>query len=225
MTDMRLTALLLCLAGPLSAQSYECLMSPWRTVEIGSPAAGLIDQMMIDRGDRVAAGQVLARLDSEVEAASAALAERRATSTAAIELAAARLAFEETNLERRRELYARGALPEQDLAEAEATAEIARLRVTEAEEARQFAELEADRARAILKRRVIASPTDGVVMRVGRSPGEYLSPSDALASIAVTASRSRPSCPWMSLAPLPSETPSRSARRSPSAAVFPAFWT
>ena len=54
------------LATPLDPVS--CLIEPYQTVELSTPVAGILAEVAVDRGDLVAAGQVVARLDSRVEA-------------------------------------------------------------------------------------------------------------------------------------------------------------
>lgn len=185
MIDLRIPCLAMCLASPVHAETYDCLMAPWRTVEVGTPAAGIIDTVEIDRGDRVEAGQVLALLDSEIEEATAAMARRRAESTTSVDLALAQFDFEAGNVDRARKLNERGVLPDQEMAQAEAAFEIARLRVTEAREERKAAEMELGRTEAILKRLVVRSPMNGVVMEVVGAAGEYVSQSDSVATVAM----------------------------------------
>jgi HlyD family secretion protein len=174
-----------------------------RYADIGSSVMGKIVDLPVKEGDRVKAGQVLARIDavqarSDVTAADALVsaleAEARAageqTRTAEAELRAAEAAASEANqtLARRRDLLARGLVSQSDLDNATATATAATARVTAAKaqvEATQQARAAADRriaqARAqrtratdIYDKTSIASPIDGVVTRLRVRTGEMV---------------------------------------------------
>ena len=47
----------------------ECLVEPFMTVNVGSPVDGVLEQVTVNRGDRVRKGQVVAKLRDGVEAA------------------------------------------------------------------------------------------------------------------------------------------------------------
>ena len=51
------------------AKAYDCLMEPMQTVEISSPVAGVLETVLVKRGDPVKKGQVIATLDSRTERA------------------------------------------------------------------------------------------------------------------------------------------------------------
>jgi RND family efflux transporter MFP subunit len=185
MIDFRAALLVLTMATPAAAEEYDCLIAPWRVVELGTAAAGIIEEIGIDRGDRIDEGQVIARMDSAIEQSTAALARQRANSTTSVELAQAQFEFESGNLDRARTLNERGVLPDQEISQAEAAFEISRLRVSEAREDKNAAELELKRAETILERLVLRSPLDGVVMDVQSSVGEYVAQTDTVATIAM----------------------------------------
>ena len=57
-------------AWPCAAsESLECLIEPRVTVEFGSHTPGVLEEVLVDRGDHIKKGQVLARLKSGVEEA------------------------------------------------------------------------------------------------------------------------------------------------------------
>src|SRR5262245_40282698 len=57
-------------AAATAAGDFECLLEPRVVVNVGTPVDGVIQEVTVDRGDRVTAGQVVARLEAGVEAAS-----------------------------------------------------------------------------------------------------------------------------------------------------------
>ena len=72
---MRLILLLLSLICAAAAparggeKSFDCVMNPSLRVNLASQIPGLLDQVLVERGDHVHKQQVVARLTSEVEAA------------------------------------------------------------------------------------------------------------------------------------------------------------
>ncbi|HYO14813.1 MAG TPA: HlyD family efflux transporter periplasmic adaptor subunit [Thermoanaerobaculia bacterium] len=126
--------------------------------QLGFQASGRIAEVAVREGDRVRAGQVLARLDSsesearraqaaaQVEAARAALAEleqgsRReevATARAALTAAGDRLANAETDYERTRTLFEGGAVSREALDNARLAFNVAKAQRTQAAEQLQL---------------------------------------------------------------------------------------
>ena len=126
------------------------------SVVVTAEAQGVVRELMFEDGARVRAGQVLARLDAEVERAELAAAEARAEQ--------ARSAFE-----RARTLRARGAGTQTALEEAQA--------------ALRTADAELDLARARLEKRTVTAPFDGVLSFRQVSRGAYVQPGEALATL------------------------------------------
>jgi RND family efflux transporter MFP subunit len=127
--------------------ALQCLIEPKTVVNLSSEVPGVIDEILVERGDRVKKGQVLFRLKSTVE-------------KAAVELAKARRDFSKRKIVRNEDLY------EQQL--------ISIHEKDEMETESKIAELELRDARTRLKLRTVASPIDGVVVVRHYSPGEYV---------------------------------------------------
>src|SRR5688500_11176506 len=64
-------------AAPTAGGAQECLVEPHLVVHVGSPVDGVLEQVLVNRGDRVRKGQVVAKLQSGVEAAALKLSEAR----------------------------------------------------------------------------------------------------------------------------------------------------
>jgi len=62
-------------------EELDCLIEPFIVVTIRSQEIGLLESVMVDRGDLVKTGQVLARLDSSLEGATNAVSHARAKLT------------------------------------------------------------------------------------------------------------------------------------------------
>src|SRR5580704_7364022 len=56
-------------AAKASAATFDCVMDPYLTVKLGSPVMSVLSEVLVDRGDLVKKGQVIARIESGVEEA------------------------------------------------------------------------------------------------------------------------------------------------------------
>jgi HlyD family secretion protein len=174
-----------------------------RYADIGSSVMGKIVNLPVAEGDRVKAGQMLARIDpvqAQSDASSAAAlvraleAEERAaaeqvrSATADLAVAEARARDADQQLIRKRELYQQALVPAADFESSREAAEAARAQVTSVratiDRARQAAEAAARRvaqARAqqtsandMLSKTSIVSPIDGIVSRLRVREGEMV---------------------------------------------------
>ena len=180
-----LTVALIFFSAPLVAdQDLRCLIEADDTIELSTPVAGIIKDVMVDRGDVVQAGQVIARLDTTFEEISLRLAEARAESDATVQARAARLAFLEAQAERTAALAERNAVSDTVADEARQEAEIARQELIDAEQNRAFAVIEAEQAAAMLDQKILRTPVSGVVTERLLSPGEYQAGETQIATIA-----------------------------------------
>lgn len=125
----------------------ECLVEPFMTVNVGSPVDGVLEQVTVNRGDRVRKGQVVAKLQAGVEAA-------------AVNLTEARVEFG------RRRLSRIDSLLEKQLISVQESDELA----TEV----KLREEELKKDQEALKLRTIFSPIDGVVVERRLAPGELV---------------------------------------------------
>jgi RND family efflux transporter MFP subunit len=167
-----------------SLPSYDCLIEPWETVEVGSPVTGRIESLSVERGDTVEVGQVVVQLDSRVEKATVELARARAGLDAAIRASEAALNLDERREKRASNLYKQDALSLDIREEIETEARLARLRLQEAQENQQLASLEFKQAMQVLQRRTIRSPISGVVVDRVMSLGEVVDEEDEILKIA-----------------------------------------
>jgi RND family efflux transporter MFP subunit len=131
----------------------ECLIVPHTTMRLSTPVEGQLESLTIDRGDRVEAGQVVANLESSVERAQ-------------FELARARVEYDRRRRARIESLFQENVISEHELEAVRRETELS--------------EKELERTAAVVKRRVIRSPIDGVVVKRLLEPGEYSEPSGVL---------------------------------------------
>lgn len=167
-------ALLSCCVWAARAEPLGCLIEPDRVAEVGSQAVGVLDQVRVERGDAVHEGQILARLSTEIERASVAVAETRAQAEAEVRGAEAAAVLAQRKLQRARELVQQHYVSDQALDQALAEARVAEERARQAREARQVASRELQLSSAQLGQRFIRSPFEGIVVERYHTQGERI---------------------------------------------------
>jgi membrane fusion protein (multidrug efflux system) len=163
----------LLVAATARAQELECLIEPRSHVALSAPVEGLIEAVHVERGDRVEKGQVLVDLESSLERAGVAVARARAASKAAVKESDVRLAFAKRQHARHKDLADTEVIASQKLDEVSSSLEIAIVGREAARDAQELAALELQRAEALLERRHVKSPIDGLVVERILDPGEY----------------------------------------------------
>ena len=154
--------------------NIDCVIEPHMTVELSSPVQGVLDKVLVKRGDTVKKGQVVARLKSGVEQAGVRLAKARAESLTEIHVNKEKYELSKRNLKRVEELFQKKLVPPNEFDEAKTAVIVGELEVLLSVEAHKIAKLELERAEEILKMRSVVSPIDGVVVERYKSPGEFV---------------------------------------------------
>ena len=149
-----------------------CLIVPDRVAELGSPVIGVIDEVMVERGDTVRKGQVLARLRAEVERAATGVVRSRADSEADLRGAIAGNDLAQQKVDRARALAAQNFVSGQAVEQAEAEHRVAKERVQQAREQLGTSAREVTSAQAQLAQRTLRAPFDGVITERYVHPGE-----------------------------------------------------
>ena len=159
---------------PVTVDVSACLVKPKMVIQIGSPVLGVLAEVMADRAAVVTAGQIVARLDTRVEEAQLALDRFRAANTAPIEAARIDLAWNERELGRRQKIAGNMFSRANDIDEYLTKVEQGKISIRKALSDLRTAELEAERAEAQYKLKLIRSPINGVVSEMKLSPGEFI---------------------------------------------------
>ncbi len=157
-----------------SIPELDCVIEPSDIVDLGSAVSGVVESIEVDRSDPVKKGAVIATLESSVEQVALDLARARAEFDTAIELRRESATFGHLTLKRNQELSRKSVIPVQDIDQIKTETRIAELQVRQEKENKRIAELEHQRAQAMLGRRTLRSPLDGVVMDRYKSVGEYV---------------------------------------------------
>jgi RND family efflux transporter MFP subunit len=151
---------------------HDCIIQPFIVTELGSPATGILEELLVDRGHRVTKGMVVARLRSDLEQASLDLATARAESTSIIELGRERVSLLKKEVARVSELHGKQISSTAQFDKSLSELQQAVLQLRQAETEQKFAVLEMRRAAALLAQRTIVSPVDGYVIKRIMAPGE-----------------------------------------------------
>jgi membrane fusion protein, multidrug efflux system len=199
---MRRALFLLALAGPASAppsawaQSDNadvpalpsapatCILKPHVQVLLGSPVSGVLSDTLVDRGDIVHKGQVVARIESSVEQATLALDRTKASNDSAIKVEEVDRDLATREAARKASLVAKGIENQNALDELETKVREGNLRIQQARMDQQIAALTAERSARVLALKQITSPIDGTVIERKLSAGEYMYEQTSIMTVA-----------------------------------------
>jgi RND family efflux transporter MFP subunit len=165
-------ALLILAPGLASANALGCLIEPSRMADVGSPVVGVLEEVKVERGDRVTKGQVVAILRADVERAQVGVAQSRARADADLHAALKAHEFAQKKRERTEDLFNKEFVSSQALDQAVAEAQVAEARLRQAREQTRHSGKELQLADAQLEQRTIRSPIDGIVVERFRDNGE-----------------------------------------------------
>ncbi len=163
----------LLLSGVAVAFEYDCMLEPHRVVEVKSAVNSRIETINVERSDFVIAGQPLVVFESNVEKATVELARAKLEMKAELDSSKVGHRFAVRKLGRFDGLEKEGVVAAQTRDEVETEAALAKLQIVQAKENKHLAELELERALAVLNQHTVYSPLTGVVVERFRSPGEY----------------------------------------------------
>jgi RND family efflux transporter MFP subunit len=156
------------------AGEFDCLMDPSLVVEIGSAEVGIIESVLVQRGDLVTQGQLVAKLESGAEQVALDYAHARATDTSPLEIAQSRIDLLATEAQRAKDLGIKNLVPQSIVDSAVSQHQQAILELRQAEFEKRLAALDENRVAAQLARRDIHAPVDGIVITRMIGPGEYV---------------------------------------------------
>jgi RND family efflux transporter MFP subunit len=151
--------------------SFDCMIEAVQTVEIRSPAAGLIQRVHTRRGDTVKEGQLLVTIESSVERSASEAARFRAEAQGALAVARNKLAAAKDKAKRLESLFAEEFVSAQARDDAVAEMKASEAELKSAQESHELAQLEHRQSLDQLQRRQIRAPFTGVVVDQYLFPG------------------------------------------------------
>jgi len=163
-------------ATALDLPAVDCVITPRVSIDLSSPLPGVLSEVSVERSDRVARDQVVARLESSVEKATVILAKERAKLDTEVRLGQVNRDYDHRQQRRMREISSsmEKVIAEADLDDAERRLALSRWKLQQAKDLRKLRSLELRKAEAQLQQKLIRSPIDGVVVTRFKQPGEYV---------------------------------------------------
>lgn len=156
---------------------------PRREVTLGPKFDAILSSVLVEEGQTVGAGEVIAQLDDRAARATVRLAEQAAASRAHLDRAKAVLDRSSDRLERMRAAVEESAASENELREAESEHAIALADCKIVMEDQARAALQLDLAMVRLEEHVIRAPFDAVVTRVHGEAGAMLSAGEPIVEL------------------------------------------
>ena len=151
---------------------------PSKDVELTTPLSGLLEQVHVQRGDRVEADDPIAQMDDALQRVAAESARLRAEQQADRREAQAVLRHTQRELARARGLYERDAASEWEVLRRESEVERAEAALAGVEEALALAAVEHELEQLRLDRHRIAAPFAGVIVERLAEPGAGMAGND-----------------------------------------------
>ena len=163
-----------------SSPQWTAYLRPSIDIQISAADMGLIDEVLVSRGQTVTAGQPLAKLNCDVLRETLRAAEASESFTAAIDAADI-----EREQQRQHKDACRGLLQDGDLSEIEYRRACQSLQLAEAKssqrrEEAQLRTIQRQRVQAQLQGRIIHAPHDGTIIELIKHAGEFVSPTDSV---------------------------------------------
>lgn len=182
-------ALSLCLSSvPAAAQRptsglnsqliYEGFTEPKFDIMVAATEIGRLDEMSVQVGDEVTAGQIIGQLEDALQLSSVRIAQLQTEMQGELEASGAELELHEARTALLRQLAGEGMARPDELARAETDLRIARAKRLTVEEQLKLRKLELERYKLQLERRKIRIPIDGVISEIFHEAGEYITPAD-----------------------------------------------
>lgn len=165
-------------AGSDALLQFDGFVEPLEDVQVAALEIGNLQHVLVQVGDRVEAGDVIAVLDPSLQESAVAIAQIHTTMRGQSDAAKAERDLHLLRTEQLRRLQAEGLVRPDEIARAEADLRIAQARLLTVEEELSLREAEQQRYELQLDRRKVRAPISGIVARIFRKAGEFVSPSD-----------------------------------------------
>ena len=164
------------LISSVASAQIDGFTEPFRTIELSSDETGSIAKLSVEEGQTVSAGDVVASLDTRVQELQLEIANQTANNSSQMVAAEATLQKRRTVAQRLRELASKGHARDSELIRAELELSIAEAQLLSAREEKAIREIEQRRAQVLLDRRRINAPFNGMIAKLHRQEGEFISP-------------------------------------------------
>jgi RND family efflux transporter MFP subunit len=155
-----------------SLSNLDCMIEPHSVSDLSTREQGVLEEILVKRGDLVKKGQIVARLESGLEKIQLDYATARAEMKGELDAAQAKLEYARRQQTRINELYTGKAVSFNEKDKAETDVRLAETELKVATDNHRLSQIEHDRAAEQLELRNIRSPVDGVIVEIRLVPGE-----------------------------------------------------
>ena len=162
----------------LDFASISGFTEPYRSIEVAAAEMGTISSVEVVEGQTVESGDILARLNEDVHEASLGMAKEKLEAKGRRNSAQAELNMQQDRYLKLIGLYQRGNASQIEVDRAKTQLDVAKASLESVDDDFRIATFEFQRAKAQLELRRLRSPIDGVVTRVHKETGEFVSASD-----------------------------------------------
>lgn len=166
------------LERPVTPIVYDGIIQPRYDILVAALEDGRLLSIDVRVGDHVQAGQVIGRLDDALQRSAVEIATLQSAMTGERDATRAEVELNQRRAGQIEALARDGAARPDELQRSRSELEMSTARYTAALEQHELRQLELARYRIQLERRNIRAPMAGVIAKVLRKPGEYISPGD-----------------------------------------------
>lgn len=156
------------------AETIESFTEPFRKIDLSPAEPGTISELLAHEGDRVAKGQVLAMLDHDVLQVSLEIDKAIMQSRSKFDSAKAERNLRKSRLENLEMLRVRGHANQEEVNRAQTDLAIAEANLLSTQEQMTVDALQYKKTQAMLERRTVRSPIDGILTRLHREEREFV---------------------------------------------------
>ena len=171
-------------ATQLTAQEITAILEPAELIDIRPSVSGQVLSLETAEGDRVEAGDILARIDARDQEGRVRLAEALASAAGQLQRAEAQVVQAETLVERMRKARASGAAQQWELEQAEQVLALAEADLQIARDGQTQAQAQLAIETALLERYTLRAPFAGAVLEISTSVGSQLDTTSPVLSLA-----------------------------------------
>lgn len=151
---------------------------PYRSIDVSAAEMGTLSTLEVREGDRVSKGEVLARLNDEVLQASLELASKSMEARGKLNSAMAEFNMQQGRFQKLLGLHQRNHASQIEIDRAQSQVAVAQAQVEAVNDDIVLKGLERARIKAQLEQRLLRSPIEGIVTRVLKDEGEFVSATD-----------------------------------------------
>ncbi|MEO0963765.1 MAG: efflux RND transporter periplasmic adaptor subunit [Planctomycetota bacterium] len=160
--------------------TYEGIVRPSKVVTLKAPVDEAVDELLVKQADVVEAGQVLARMDSEVQRVIVSLATHLAEDPSPVKIAELRLEDAEIRYRRLQRAYEADAANELEVLAARVARDQTSVEVEAAQRQQEQSRLRLDLESSRLEKYTVEAPFRGVVGELSTQAGASLTQDDPM---------------------------------------------